>query len=909
MPKKIFLAVLIVVSGWGVVAAAAAPDNIRWVAHNNGITGSVIVGIVVDSSTPTTVYVLSNGGGVYKSTNSGTSWTAANTGLPNGKFVNASHLYGNLLTADPNDSAVLYANFNGKVFATADGAGTWSESNTGISPCAPRYAITGVAVDPTDSTHLFAGHTVSGCSGGIFESTNSGSSWTHIATTGDIGNDAWPIVVDPSDANTLYTTGPHNSLLYSHDGGASWTQSVIGDVGSGLALAVNPDTPARVLLGNENGLYVSEDGGVTWTAHTADVPGVIHDIVFAPSDASIGFAASDEGLFKTTDGGVTWAEVGSHASLSPHALAVDPSDPTIVYLGSSGSGMYRSSNGGTTFSAINSGIPTDLTINATAIAPSNHDVYYATVSGVGFFRSDDAGYTWQEQSTSYGTVNASNYILVDPTDEDVLYAGLETVYKSTDGGATWDISHDPAGDQFFQGAAIDPGNPDHVFVGDSGAFVYQTFNGGSIWNDIATYSTSGFIYKTLFDESNTDNVYSATYSHLFKSTDNGVSWSEITNGLTGPDDEQLDALAIDPTLPSRLFVGSRADHVLISTDSGDSWTPTAYDSPAGGDTPQALIVAPSGILYAFSTYGWQKSTDHGDTWSAMPTTGLSSPFYIFKFTAAIDPDDANRFLAGDFYDGINIFENYVPDFGASSADVVDENGGDRIAGDTATYTVTVENDGPADAHAVELSVSVPNGAEFVPGSAQIDSVTISDPASPTFSLSLGTLLRGESVTVTFGFAVDTSFAAFNAKITSDEDVSGTDVRLPGFAVESAPRESSPRPSGGGGGKKYPPLAVVPTVTPEATTTALFLRDVRLGDTGDDVWALQKFLNTHGFVLSDTGAGSPGHETRFFGILTKKALAAFQNAHAADILLPAGLPEGGGTGFLGLFSRKFINTLL
>jgi uncharacterized repeat protein (TIGR01451 family) len=136
----------------------------------------------------------------------------------------------------------------------------------------------------------------------------------------------------------------------------------------------------------------------------------------------------------------------------------------------------------------------------------------------------------------------------------------------------------------------------------------------------------------------------------------------------------------------------------------------------------------------------------------MPTTGLSSPFYIFKFTAAIDPDDANRFLAGDFYDGINIFENYVPDFGASSADVVDENGGDRIAGDTATYTVTVENDGPADAHAVELSVSVPNGAEFVPGSAQIDSVTISDPASPTFSLSLGTLLRGESVTVTFGFA-------------------------------------------------------------------------------------------------------------------------------------------------------------
>ncbi len=91
-----------------------------------------------------------------------------------------------------------------------------------------------------------------------------------------------------------------------------------------------------------------------------------------------------------------------------------------------------------------------------------------------------------------------------------------------------------------------------------------------------------------------------------------------------------------------------------------------------------------------------------------------------------------------------------------------------------------------------------------------------------------------------------------------------------------------------------------------STTAVFRRQIVLGDTGDDVLALQKFLNSHGFPVAASGMGSPGQETAYFGTRTMLALAAFQEAHADIILTPQGF--GRGTGMLGPASRLLINEL-
>ena len=86
-------------------------------------------------------------------------------------------------------------------------------------------------------------------------------------------------------------------------------------------------------------------------------------------------------------------------------------------------------------------------------------------------------------------------------------------------------------------------------------------------------------------------------------------------------------------------------------------------------------------------------------------------------------------------------------------------------------------------------------------------------------------------------------------------------------------------------------------------TTIFTRNLKVGDTGTDVKLLQQFLNTHGFIIASTGSGSPGHETTRFGALTRKALIHFQEAHASDILTPAGLIKG--TGYFGAATRNFI----
>ena len=111
----------------------------------------------------------------------------------------------------------------------------------------------------------------------------------------------------------------------------------------------------------------------------------------------------------------------------------------------------------------------------------------------------------------------------------------------------------------------------------------------------------------------------------------------------------------------------------------------------------------------------------------------------------------------------------------------------------------------------------------------------------------------------------------------------------------------------------PVLDVTPEVTPLPEVSPLpleekiilFNRDLRKGDRGEDVKRLQEYLNTHGFVIAETGAGSPGHETELFGFNTEIALKKFQEANAEVLLRPFGLSEG--SGFFGEATRALINS--
>ena len=294
--------------------------------------------LAIDPSTPATVYAGTNGG-VFKSANGGTSWTAVLTSTE----VLA-------LAIDPSTPATLYAGTFGGVFKTTNGGDSWTAVNSGLTNTTLDSPL---AIDPSTPATLYAG--ASG-SGGVFKSTDGGMIWTNVGSfsTGLTVTQVLALAIDPSTPATLYAgTGNFFSLgggiFKSINGGTSWTS--VGNVSTGLpatpvlALAIDPSTPATLYAGTGNsvllglqtgGIFKSANGGTTWTAASS---GLTDTNVFAlaidPSTPATLYAGTYDGVFKGTNGGTSWTAVNfGFANPQVLALAIDPSTPTTLYAGS-----------------------------------------------------------------------------------------------------------------------------------------------------------------------------------------------------------------------------------------------------------------------------------------------------------------------------------------------------------------------------------------------------------------------------------------------------------------------------------------------------------------------------------------------------------------------------------------------
>src|SRR5437667_179650 len=179
----------------------------------NGPEGGSINALAMDPQVPATLYAGANGGGVFKSTDGGGSWSAVNTGLTS-TFVRA-------LAIDPQASTTLYAGTNNGVFKSTDGAGTWSPANNGLA----NLSVNALAIDPQTPTTLYVG--APGNPGGVFKSTDGGGSWS-LASTGLTNPAVSHLAIDPQTPTTLYAGTVLSGTLAggvfkSTDGGGNWS--------------------------------------------------------------------------------------------------------------------------------------------------------------------------------------------------------------------------------------------------------------------------------------------------------------------------------------------------------------------------------------------------------------------------------------------------------------------------------------------------------------------------------------------------------------------------------------------------------------------------------------------------------------------------------------------------------------
>ncbi|MEW6270673.1 MAG: hypothetical protein AB1689_15430 [Thermodesulfobacteriota bacterium] len=305
---------------------------------SNGPIGGYGYAIAVDPTTPTTVFAGVHGGGVFKSTDGGDTWSAVNDGItsPGSWTVQA-------IGIDPVTPSRVYAavgaGSSGGVFRTTDGGASWSPVSTGDVP----LLIGALVVDPANPAIVYAGGF-----GGVARSTTGGGGWT-LVNNGLIPM-VTALVIDPSAPGTLYAgtdplQGPFTGVFRTTNGGGLWTPvnaglPAVAEMGV-QALAIDPSAPATLYVALENaGVYKTLDAGASWFPATAGITTLdVRSIVVDPDFPEIVLAATaGGGVFVTTDGGASWSP--SNAGLyNPfvRALAIEPGR---VYAGTAGNGAF-----------------------------------------------------------------------------------------------------------------------------------------------------------------------------------------------------------------------------------------------------------------------------------------------------------------------------------------------------------------------------------------------------------------------------------------------------------------------------------------------------------------------------------------------------------------------------------------
>ncbi|MGA8839944.1 MAG: hypothetical protein WB491_05570, partial [Candidatus Aquilonibacter sp.] len=476
-------------------------------------------------------------------------------------------------------------------------------------------AVTGV---PGEPDHYYFG----AVDGGVWESTNAGRTWNPIFDNQDIGS-IGAIAVAPSDVKTIY-------------------------VGSGEA-----DMRSDIAYGN--GMYKSTDGGKTWTHIGLEDTRQIGAVVVDPRDANVVYVAAlghqygpnaERGVFKTIDGGKTWNKVlYKDENTGAISLSMDPQHPDTVYAAlwqtrrppwntyppsnGPGSGLYKTTDGGKSWTQLSNGLPAKVGRVGLAVAPSNPSRVYAQVDTSaslaqgGVYRSDDGGASWTHEAGGAAQRRIwqrgwyFSGITVDTKNPDVVYVMDTATYRSDDGGKTFNaIKGTPGGDDYHT-LWINPDDPTHMVLGsDQGVVV--SVDRAKTWSSWYNQPTAQ-LYHVIADDRFPYWVYGAQQ-------DSGaiaVPSQSIHQNITFMDWRPIDVggesgyIAPDPNHPGKLFGGNDATYEDLATGWEQSIDAvTAYPDNVWRQTwTLPIVVSPvDHALYATRQQVF-RSRDDGKSWT------------------------------------------------------------------------------------------------------------------------------------------------------------------------------------------------------------------------------------------------------------------------------------------------------
>lgn len=598
-------------------------SNTSW--QQIGPDGGTIRALAIDPTNPQTVYA-GAAGGVYKSVNGGTSWTAVNTGLTDTQIMS--------LAIDPSSPQTVYAGtyYNG-VFKSVNGATSWSAVNTGQT----GTSVTSLAFALTMPQTLYAG-----TNGGIFKSIDGGGVWSAV-NIGLTNTDVRSLAITPSTPQTVYA-GTNGGVFKSIDGGGSWNAVNTGLTSTDVrSLAVDSSTSQTVYAGTFYGLFKSVNGGSNWSAINVELTDtIVIAIAVDPSTPQSVYVGTTSGVFKSVDGGGIWSAVNTGLIITDAtSLVIDPSSPQRVYAGTNG-GVFKSVDGGGNWGAVNTGLAS-TNVRSIAVAPSTSQTLYAGTNG-GILKSVDGGGNWI--AANIGLTNTDvRSLAIDSTTPQTVYAGTyRNLFKSINGGTSWSAVSGGLPSTVVQSVAINPSTPQTVYVGTTSG-VFKSVDDGGNWSAANTGLTNTDVRTVVIDPTTPQVVYAGSNGGVFKSTDSGVNWSAVNVGLTNT---SVYSFAIAPDRPQTVYAGTWGG-VFKSVNGGTDWS--AANTGLTDPRIQSLALDPSSpqTIYAASyEHGIYKTVNAGESWSQV-NGGLTSTNVQ---SLAIDPTTTQTVYAGTAYGGV-----------------------------------------------------------------------------------------------------------------------------------------------------------------------------------------------------------------------------------------------------------------
>ena len=365
-----------------------------------------VVTIAYDRRVEDRVYLGTWGAGVFVSYDGGLSWRRRSSGLGN--------LYIQRLAVDPQHADVVYAGtYGGGVYKTVDGGWNWYNIGQGMMNGAIVY---GLAVDPQQPERVYASvrpvnRSESPWGGVVYRSTDGGQNWQAVLQ--NIGGSAvqdwvYSLAVDPQNPQRVLAASHEHGAYRSLDFGGSWQPASNGVTDlSGRAVAFDPRGRIAYLgVWHRSGEYKTLNGGDDWFLQSNGLSGSkIYDLTVNPRNPNqllaatfmMNFSDSERGVARSDNGGEIWVKSGLQP-YSIYTVAVNPFNGNEVLAGTVDYGVFRSTDGGKTWTARNQGL-LNTTVTDLLIDPLLPQVWFAAVQGRGVFRSPDGGIHWEEYNT------------------------------------------------------------------------------------------------------------------------------------------------------------------------------------------------------------------------------------------------------------------------------------------------------------------------------------------------------------------------------------------------------------------------------------------------------------------------------------------------------------------------------